>query len=85
MTGADCDACLAGFETFYHACISCGGEHHYDPESTELRVVNVGWVFFVRVPCACPGLCCRAMVPHGHSWTPAPSCWLTWHGGTLAW
>ena len=36
-----------GFETFYHACISCGGEHHYDPESTELRVVNVGWVFFV--------------------------------------
>jgi hypothetical protein len=36
-------------ESIYHACISCAGEHHIDPDSTELRELSIGWIFFVFI------------------------------------
>ena len=27
--------------------ISCAGEHHREPKTTELRAINSGWIFFV--------------------------------------
>ena len=38
-------------DIMFQSCISCAGEHHVDPDSTELRWISAGWIFFVLVIC----------------------------------